>query len=660
MATQRQARRIPIKIVPFELSDHSLIFLKKRFYLLVLGVLPVAYFFPNISFILVMVLFAFFWGVVEVYCPRPFFESFKLKNKKDDLPYIYLGDDEFGFPVEIPATALKQHMLLVGSTGSGKTSFLRRMMWYHLKAGGGICFIDGKADVADMYQIFYSVVAEADRVEDLYVINFLNPEESHSINPLMTGDSDFLSDVLESMLEKASGDQVYWQMRAIELMRALMAVLVWLRDNRGLRLTFGVIKNHMTLEKMAELARDESIPMTDEKGKPVRARLISYLEGLTPNWRYVGTSEQGNYEDISEAIRQFGYGVQQWGPTLDRFYGTYYKIFETTEPDVEIKDLVLNGKILYVLLPALKQSPQTLASLGRLLVALFKLAFMEFLGERVVGEAEALYYETQAKKPDPPFWMILDEAGSYLPEDLDTVLAQARSTGVATIISVQEIASIFKINEANAKRILNNTKIKISLAVDDPDTAKYYIERAGKEWTITPSVRKDFGEFFDRVGNLDGAMHYDLKERIMEIDLYSLKPGEGYIVYLDEVRKFKTPYLSPKRPKVMELLKAISVMNREFYKKLVSIYSPVVLMEERINEWDEEELGVLMEYDKNFTFSKYYQEKMASVLKDNLKLRDFIMEIMGEMYSDSEFLKFASPDQKVWEEAKVILFDITR
>lgn len=653
MGRLRPAQKVPVKVVSF--SERTLVFFKKWFFLYPLLLIPLAYFFPTFAFVLFLIGIAFYL-TISPYFPEPLFEKEKkeaLKNGKG-LPFLYVGKDELGYPVEIPVTILKQHLFLMGSTGSGKTSLLRRMLHTHFYAGGGCCFIDGKADVADMYQVFYGIVAECDRLHDFYVLNFLNPEESHTFNPFVYGDAVFLSEILAGLLKPASGDQVYWQERGLELMRALMSVLVWLRDNKGLKLTFSTIRKHLNFASLVELAKDEGIPLRDQGNFPVRERLIAYLQGLSDNW-YKYPEEMT--DDLTEALRQFAYGVQQWSATLDVFYAAFGKVLDAENPDVDVKDVVLNNKILYVLLPALKQSQQTLASLGRFLVSTFKIVFSELIGQRILGDAEELNSSISAIKPDPPFLLVLDEAGSYIPEDVDNVLAQARSTGVGVIISVQEIASLRKGGDVLEKRVLNNTKLKICLAVDDPEAADYFVKRVGRDWTIVPQLRREVGDFVDQIGNIDGGLHYDLRERLEPLNLYSLEPGYGYVIYLDELRKFYSPYLKPKKVKEMVLYKLVPVVSDEFNDLIKKHYKPFAVNGYKVNVWDEVDLEVLKRYDKIFQFSHFYKESASNAVAQE-RFTTFISMLVSQMLADKEFLKMSEPTLEVWDEIKKFIFDV--
>lgn len=654
MRTPEPIKKVPIRYI--RITPEVAILIRRYAFLAVFPSLVIMYFYPHLSLFLMLVLFIYV-AYIYPYSPKPLFESFK-KDKPENLPYVYLGEDEYKMPIEVPVSLLKQHVLLLGSTGSGKTTFIRSFLRILMWCGGGACFVDGKADVGDMYQIFYSEVVRCDREEDFYVINFLNPAESHSFNPFIYGDSNFLSEILAGLLKPASGDQVYWQERGLELMRATMAVLVWLRDNKGLKLNIGVIHEHLNFQKLVELAQNPDIPEYEEKNGvkiPVKIRLIRYLESLTPNWN----KPKINPEELSEALRQFGYGVQQWSSTLDLLGGAYANIFNTSEPDIDIKDIVLNNKILYVLLPALKQSPQTLSAIGRMLLSVFKIVFSELIGETIVGDAKELHEMTKSKKPDPPFFLIMDEAGSYLPDDIDTVLAQARSTGVAVMVSVQEIASLFKANETVAKRMLNNTKLKICLAVDDADTAKYIVDRAGEDWILVPSVRREIGDFTEQVGNFDGALSLQRHGRLETIDLFALKTGNGYIIYQDVVRRFKFPYIEAPKPKQMRLIKWERINGDEihnFKDILVEKFKPYKTKDGVvINIWDEKELSWLEET------SNRYGLFMGEDLSEYVDIRgwmDFVEGLVREMTSDEEFFQYTVPNMEVWEEFKKSLFSV--
>jgi energy-coupling factor transporter ATP-binding protein EcfA2 len=472
-------------------------------------------------------------------------------------PYVWFGTDRHELDIRIPVSELTRHMLLLGTTGSGKTTLLRLLVHTLLKQGGGVTFVDGKADVADMYAVFYSLVADADRIEDLMVLNFLNPAQSHTFNPFKYGDADFLSEVLAGLLPGMSGDGEYWQGRAKIMMRSLMTVLVWLRDNRDYPLDIGTIRDGLALRKIAHLAATEEIPLDDADGRMVRSRLMAYMDELGPNWRMIlqGGGTPQAQQALKAVTEQHGYAIQQWSEPLDLLSGRYRQIFmsEAKASDIDMQDVVTNSRCLYVLLPSLELSPTTLKGLGRMILSTFKIAFTSALGKDVIGDFGQVRKEIYSRRPKPPHLLIADEYGSYAVEGFDIVLAQARSLGLGVVISVQELASLFKANEQEAKRLIGNTNIKVALKIEDPDTSKYIVERAGEDWVLVPGAREHRGPFSTSLGNVDGAFQYQKQSRIDGIDTVHLKPGQGYLIIGSELRKFRYPHIKGKDPDRMVL-----------------------------------------------------------------------------------------------------------
>ncbi|HOD75633.1 MAG TPA: TraM recognition domain-containing protein, partial [Syntrophorhabdaceae bacterium] len=147
-------------------------------------------------------------------------------------------------------------------------------------------------------------------------------------------------------------------------------------------------------------------------------------------------------------------------------------------------------------------------------------------------------------RPSIPFTLIADEYGSYAVEGFDTILAQGRSLGFGVIISVQELASLFKTSETDAKRLIGNTNYKIVMKVEDTDTAKFLAERAGESFFMMPNIRND-SKMMESLGNWDGTYAFQKGSRVEMRDLAGLKVGEGYIFAGDEVRRFRTRYIPP-------------------------------------------------------------------------------------------------------------------
>jgi intracellular multiplication protein IcmO len=475
--------------------------------------------------------------------PEPVFPVKQSENA------IFLGRDTYGIPLMLPISEITRHGMLIGTTGSGKTATIRSIADSIMRLGGGFCFIDGKSDVTDTYEMLYEIIEDCDRLEDLLVLNFLNPSQSHTFNFMIYGDADFLAEIMMGFLKQAEGDQVYWQERGKILMKALLTQLVYKRDHPEIFgeyvLTPSEVRNNLSFDAVLELEADGRYPLYED-GQPVKARLKALLGDL-PGWQeYRNKNQTGRLSPAAgEALRQYGFFVQQWGAPLDLLAGTFNGIFDTDAPEIDMVDVVSNSRILVVLLPSLSYSLSTLQALGRLALNAFKIALTTALGTKVEGDYEEIRREVKRKRPAVPFTLIADEYGSYAVEGFDTVLAQGRSLGFGVIISVQELASLFKASETDAKRLIGNTNYKIIMKIEDTDTAKVLSERAGESFFMMPNIRNE-GKVMENLGNWDGTYSFQKGNRIEIRDLTSLKVGEGYIFAGDEVRQFRSRYIPPK------------------------------------------------------------------------------------------------------------------
>jgi len=469
-------------------------------------------------------------------------------KRKENEASIFLGKDQYGIPVMLPISEITRHGMLIGTTGSGKTTAIRSIADSIMRLGGGFCFIDGKSDVTDTYEALYEIIENCDRQEDLLVLNFLNPSQSHTFNFMTYGDADFLAEIMTGFLKQAEGDQIYWQERGKILMKAVLAQLVYRRDHPETFgeyvLTPGQVRRHMSFDEVLALEADDSFPEYDN-GQPVKARLRALLGDL-PGWEEYRTRGQGRMSPAAgEALRQYGFFVQQWGAPLDLLAGTFNRIFDTDAPEIDMVDVVSNSRILVVLLPSLSYSVSTLQALGRLTLNAFKIALTTALGTRVEGDYEEIRRKVLRRRPSVPFTLIADEYGSYAVEGFDTILAQGRSLGFGVIISVQELASLFKASETDAKRLIGNTNYKIVMKIEDTDTAKFLQDRAGESFFMMPNIRNDSKMMMENLGNWDGTYAFQKGSRLEVRDLTGLQVGEGYIFAGDEVRRFRTRYIPP-------------------------------------------------------------------------------------------------------------------
>src|SRR3990167_6993804 len=125
---------------------------------------------------------------------------------------------------------MRTHVLIFGSTGSGKTEALVSIAYNALLQASGFIYVDGKGDNG-LYAKVFSMVRSMGREDDLLLINFMTgardvigPQASrlsNTLNPFGVGSSSMLSNLVVSLMGEAaaSPDGVMWKQLAIGFVR---------------------------------------------------------------------------------------------------------------------------------------------------------------------------------------------------------------------------------------------------------------------------------------------------------------------------------------------------------------------------------------------------------------------------------------------------------
>jgi energy-coupling factor transporter ATP-binding protein EcfA2 len=391
---------------------------------------------------------------------------------------VFLGKDDYGLPVMLPIGELTRHGMLIGTTGSGKTTAIRTIADSIMGLGGGFCFIDGKSDVTDTYEVLYEIIEKCDRVEDLLVLNFLNPSQSHTFNFMTYGDADFLAEIMTGFLKQAEGDQVYWQERGKILMKAVLTQLVYRRDNPGIFgeyvLTPSEVRRHLSFDESCRLSRMKGIPcMTAAaagEGPPEgAARRPARLGGIP---------QQGPGQDVPrgrggpQAIRVFRSAVGR-PPRSPR---------RNVQQDLRYRRSGDRHGRCGLEQPYPHRSPSLpvvfdldTSGVGETYPEYLQIA----LTTRWDKSGRELRRDTayvRRRRASVPFTLIADEYGSYAVEGFDTILAQGarwfwrHHIRPGACVALQGVGNG---REAAHRKY----DCKIVMKVEDTDTAKFLAER---------------------------------------------------------------------------------------------------------------------------------------------------------------------------------------
>lgn len=467
------------------------------------------------------------------------------KNFSSEFGLIYLGNDQDtqGKAVWLNREMLRTHMVIFGTTGSGKTEIILSMIYQYMLLGSGFIFVDGKASISTWLKI-NSMARKLGLEDNVLVLNFftggksshgINEKNSNTLNPFSHGSSDTLMEMLSGLMSKSSGENSMWRDRAEALGRVLLKGLCDLRDKGIIELSIDVIQGYMPLEKLEALAKHKEI------SEESRASIKHYLEEL-PGWKiFKNAMAENQVMDAElEAQKQHAYLTMQFTHLLELFSGTYSHITRTNLSEVDFLDVIVNRRFLYIAIPTLEKSAETLKHIGKIVVMCIRNALSRLLGaEKLTGSREFLL-DAKAFNADIPFGLFLDEYGSYCVEGFAEVAAQARELNIMVSFSGQDYASFKKGSEIEAQQIISNTGIKMFLKTECAETKKLATERGSKSYAYLANhiEKSKHNEGYQDSGN--GA----LKEidRIVFDDLFKQKPGEAHVLYSDKLWRIQSFY----------------------------------------------------------------------------------------------------------------------
>jgi intracellular multiplication protein IcmO len=447
--------------------------------------------------------------------------------------HLWLSDD-----------AVRTHFLILGSTGSGKTRYLISLTYLALLVGSGALYVDGKADIESFWLLF-DLMRRLRREKDLLLMSFLTGGResvhlrnmrrrlSNTNNFMAMGATEELAETVSGLMRDVSGDAEMWKGRARVLVYNVMRALVSLRNKKKLSLNIREFTSWLTLPRILELAN------RDDVTEDTRAGLKTYLNDLPGMTMNAIESQDHSSEKANE---QNQYLQMQLTEILGELNNTYGHIFNPIVGEINMRDVIYNRRVLFVMLPALAKTPDALAGLGRLVISQVRAALTPALGADVEGERKYLV-DARPSGALVPFLMILDEYGYYAIRGFAAVAAQARGIGIWVCYGAQDIPSL-QMNEgakAEYRSILANTNFSVAMKCEEPEeTAEYFRRRAGQA-----NVARTEGSEYRQGSTFDGYrdrgnVGISEKDRINGRDLAAQEKGGAHFIYGDKLFRGQT------------------------------------------------------------------------------------------------------------------------
>ncbi len=446
----------------------------------------------------------------------------------------------------------RQHGTIPGTTGAGKTTTILSSYVNPLSQGSGFCLVDGKAN-SELYGQAYVLARRFGRDDDMRVLNLLtaslpteatahgyNPHtQTNSFNPFASGNADAVQELLASQLGEAPSNDAngVFRGRAVALIGTLTPVLVWMRDHKGIPIDIEKVRYMVELKSIWTLAKQKVFLTRNTNGaEPTRHDvpdipdaliypLLAYL-GEIPGYDLELPYNQQRSEKPSE---QHGYAIFYFTQTFTQLAVSLGHIFKVQTGDIDMRDVVMNRRILIVNLPALEKSDDNLAALGRIVVASLRGMMAQLLGAKLEGDPHEIF----AYKPGMgvgSFWVDFDELAYYATAGMDRMFAMGRGINMAFRIAFQELGGIWARLGEKSYSLLGNANLTVGMRQQDSGRTREWLEKtAGQSWVSSATSYQ---------GAMEGTSYREAQQaevrqvnRVDWQDFQRLLPGEAIVLF---------------------------------------------------------------------------------------------------------------------------------
>lgn len=363
-------------------------------------------------------------------------EGFIMPSDETEKPCMGEGGLRLGYtkdtfdPLDIPNGLMSRHTAIVGQSGVGKTTLIEYLLWQQTVRGGGWLFVDAKIDRDTRDHLAYMARCNG-RSNDLYILDISSPDESHSMNPLLSGDPDEVASRLMNLIpssENNPGSDFYRQ----SANHALTVIVAALQKANKLY-HFGDLSILMQSTKALEELERITPPSAE------RRSLSVFLD------QFRVQKKEGVELDMNRLKQVLG-GMA--GRIALFAQGKFGEVFNVYAPEIVLESIILENKMLYVSLPTMGKDTAAL-NLGKMVISDLRSA---------VARIQDL---PKAQRPKYPFLGVLDEMGAYVMEGVARLFEQARSAGVALVPAFQSFSQLNKVSQEFGDIVIQNTWQKV-------------------------------------------------------------------------------------------------------------------------------------------------------------------------------------------------------
>jgi len=334
----------------------------------------------------------------------------------------YLGYDvTFNEPVTLSSKDRNGHFHLVGATGTGKThNVLFPMMKQDIENGLGVLFIDAKGSL-DNAKTVYQMACNAGREKDFLFFSLVPDHPSATYNPLRHGNATQLTDKIAMSIRWS---EPFYERLSEE------ALLTLFRD-------LDSMNQRVTLNELHQMLKEPP------------AKLPNFRELARLNKREIQTLRS----EIAGLVNtDFGH------------------LFDAPEAEIDLMNVYKEGKIVHFALDTLSHRKAAMR-LGRIIT-------------QDLNTLCGLIESEGNPEGNRPLAVTIDEYQAFGTEGFIDTLTRGRSSGLWVTLSHQSLGDLKAIGPQHRQQVMDSTNTKLSLRVNEPETAESFSNALGTRKTV--------------------------------------------------------------------------------------------------------------------------------------------------------------------------------
>lgn len=387
---------------------------------------------------------------------------------------------------------LTSHMLIMGTTGAGKTRLFDLLISQAIMRGDTVIIFDPKND-ADLIKKAELCCNFAQRPQDFLRLDPENPEKSICFNPLACfNNASEIGERITSLMEGSGSAASFKSYANLAITSAVVALInlkrpVTLRNIKEALATPDIYFKAL-FKALDTITCDLNLPeitrfwenlhkLFKEEKKNSKSAKISELLGLKNFYNYLISHQylkiRPDLETLFATVAldkdYFAKVSNGAAPILSSLTSESRAFVLSAEPPQQVLDfaqIIKAHKVLHIALPSLKDL-QTSQNLGRILLT------------DLTSQASRIYnHKINADNvPKSPVSIFIDECGEVASPALVQLLNKARGANFAITLAIQSFRDLVKNGGSDqALQILDNCNTKLSLRVGSLETASIFCE----------------------------------------------------------------------------------------------------------------------------------------------------------------------------------------